>query len=171
MKAGMGWPIGIVAILGVTVTANLVMMRVANSDPSFSVEPDYYKKAVFYDSTMAQTHRNLDLGWVVQVSADSIVSDTPTRLRIVLRDAQALPVLGAAVEATVLFNARANDLTTATLTDEGVGVYAATLPINTPGVWEVRVNAKRDTSHFTSSTRINAVRAAGRAAAAQGSGH
>jgi nitrogen fixation protein FixH len=161
MKPGMGWPIGITAILGATVVANLVMMRVANNDPSFSVEPDYYKKAVFYDSTMAQTRRNLDLGWGVQTFADSIVPGKPTRLRVVLRDEKALPLLGARVEATVLFNARANDLTTATLTDEGAGVYAATLPINMPGEWEIRVNATRDTSHFTASRRITAVRALG----------
>jgi nitrogen fixation protein FixH len=149
------------------VAANLVMMRIANSDPSFSVEPDYYKKAVFYDSTMAQTRRNLDLGWSVHPFADSIVSGQPTRLRVVLRDEQALPVLGAAVQATVLFNARANDLTTATLTDEGAGVYTATVPINTPGEWEVRVNATRDTSHFTASTRLTVVRAAARATGAK----
>lgn len=160
MKAGMGWPIGIIAILGASVAANIVMMRIANNDPSFAVEPDYYRKAVFYDSTMAQTHRNLDLGWNVQTSADSIVQGKPTRLRVVLRDERARPVLGAVVQATVLFNARANDLTTATLTDEGTGVYSATLPINAPGVWEVRVNATRDTSHFTSSTRLTAVRSA-----------
>ena len=164
MKPGMGWPIGITAILGATVAANLVMMRIANNDPSFSVEPDYYKKAVFYDSTMAQTHRNLDLGWGVQTFADSIVAGQPTRLRVVLRDEQALPLLGATVQATVLFNARADNLTTATLTDEGDGVYTAALPINTPGEWEVRVSAKRDTSHFTSSTRLTAVRATVRAA-------
>ena len=157
MKAGMGWPIGITVILGATVAANLVMMRIANNDPSFSVEPDYYKKAVFYDSTMAQARRNLDLGWGVQAFVDSIVAGQPTRLRVVLRDEQALPLLGATVQATVLFNARANDLTTATLTDEGAGVYTATMPINAPGEWEVRVNVTRDTSHFTSSTRITAV--------------
>jgi len=161
MKAGMGWPIGMAVILGVTVVGNLVMMRIANNDPAFSVEPDYYKKAVFYDSTMAQTHRNLDLGWGVHAFVDSIVQGKPTRLRVVLRDEQARPLLGAAVEATVLFNARANDLTTATLTDEGAGVYTASFPIETPGEWEVRVNAKRDTSHFTSSTRVTAVRAVG----------
>lgn len=159
MKAGMGWPIGITAILGATVAANLVMMRVANDDPAFSVEPDYYRKAVFYDSTMAQTRRSRDLGWTVQTIADSIVPGQPTRLRVVLHDETAQPVLGAHVAATVLFNARANDLTTATLRDEGAGVYTASLPINTPGEWEVRVNATRDTSHFMSSTRVTAVRA------------
>jgi nitrogen fixation protein FixH len=161
MKAGMAWPIGITVILGATVAANLVMMRIANNDPSFAVEPDYYKKAVFYDSTMAQSHRNVDLGWTVQAFADSLVAGQPTRLRIVLSDAQSLPVVGAVVETTVLFNARANDVTTATMANEGAGVYSAPMPINAPGEWEVRVNARRDTSHFTATTRLTAVRAQG----------
>jgi nitrogen fixation protein FixH len=166
MKAGMGWPIGITVMLGATVAGNLVMMRIANNDPSFSIEPDYYKKAVFYDSTMAQTHRNLDLGWGVQTFADSIVAGQPTRLRVVLRDEKALPLRDAHVEATVLFNARANNLTTATLTNEGAGVYTATVPINTPGEWEVRVSARRDTAHFTARTRLTAVPATARASGA-----
>ena len=166
MKAGMGWPIGITVMLGATVAGNLVMMRIANNDPSFSVEPDYYKKAVVYDSTMAQTHRNLDLGWGVQTFADSIVAGQPTRLRVVLRDEKALPLRDAHVEATVLFNARANNLTTATLTNEGAGVYTATVPINTPGEWEVRVSARRDTAHFTARTRLTAVPATARASGA-----
>ena len=161
MKPGMGWPIGIIAILAASMAANILMMRIANDDPSFAVEPDYYRKAVLYDSTLAQTHRNLDLGWGVQAFADSIVRGRPTRLRVVLRNERAQPLLGAVVDATVLFNARANDLVTATLTDDGAGVYSATFPINTPGEWEVRVNVTRDTSHFTSSTRLTAVRATG----------
>ena len=161
MKPGMGWPIGVIVILAASMAANILMMRIANDDPSFAVEPDYYRKAVLYDSTLAQTHRNLDLGWGVQAFADSIARGRPTRLRVVLRDERAQPLLGAVVDATVLFNARANDLVTATLTDDGAGVYSATFPINTPGEWEVRVNVTRDTSHFTSSTRLTAVRATG----------
>ena len=161
MKRGMGWPIGVIVILAASMAANILMMRIANDDPSFAVEPDYYRKAVLYDSTLAQTHRNLDLGWGVQAFADSIARGRPTRLRVVLRDERAQPLLGAVVDATVLFNARANDLVTATLTDDGAGVYSATFPINTPGEWEVRVNVTRDTSHFTSSTRLTAVRATG----------
>ncbi len=160
MKPGIGWPIGVTAILTATVVANLVVMRIANNDPSFSVEPDYYRKAVFFDSTMAQAQRNLDLGWHAESFVDSIVPGLPTRLRVVMRDPGGRPLLGVAVQATVLFNARANERTTAVLRDEGAGVYSATLPINVPGQWDVRVNAKRDTSHFESTARITAVRAA-----------
>ncbi len=160
MKPGIGWPIGVTAILTATVVANLVVMRIANNDPSFSVEPDYYKKAVFFDSTMAQAQRNLDLGWHAESFVDSIVSGQPTRLRVVMRDQAGRPLPGAVVQATVLFNARANERTMAVLRDEGAGVYSAALPINVPGEWEIRVNATRDTSRFESTARVTAVHAA-----------
>jgi nitrogen fixation protein FixH len=159
MKPGIGWPIGITMILATTVVANLVVMRIANNDPSFSVEPDYYKKAVFFDSTMVQAQRNVDLGWTAESSVDAIVPGMPTRLRVQLRDREARPLLGVVVTATVLFNARANERTTVTLRDEGGGVYAAAMPINVPGVWEVRVDARRDSAHLSTSARIVAVRA------------
>ena len=41
MKPGAGWPIGIALVLCATVVGNLVMMRVAGSDPSMAIEPDY----------------------------------------------------------------------------------------------------------------------------------
>ena len=63
MKKGMGWPIGVAVILGTTVVANLVVMRLANNDPAFAIEPDYYKKAVAFDSTFAEERRSLELGW------------------------------------------------------------------------------------------------------------
>ena len=68
MKPGMGWPIGVTVILGATIAVNLWVMKIANSDPSFAIEPDYYRKAVHYDSTMAQQRLNASLGWGVEAA-------------------------------------------------------------------------------------------------------
>ena len=59
MKRGMGWPIGIVAILLAGVVGNLAVIVITKDDPSFSVEPDYYRKAVDWDERM-----RLDLDYV-----------------------------------------------------------------------------------------------------------
>jgi hypothetical protein len=154
----MGWPLGVVIILGATVVANLAVMRVANNDPSFSVEPDYYKKAVNYDSTMAQQRQNLSLGWGVHTRFDSIGDGTHTRLQVTLTAADAQPLTGAQVAVMTRYNARANDTLTAVLTEETPGMYASTLPIKHPGEWEVRVDARRDGAHFVASTRVTAVK-------------
>ena len=155
MKTGMGWPIGVAAILGVTVIANLVVMRIANSDPAFAIEPDYYKKAVAFDSTMAIERQSLDLGWTATSSfSTGDRSDGPT-LTVTLADRQAHPIEGALVTIVALANARANDMLSATLREVSPGRYQSPLAARFTGQWEVRVDAMRNTEHFVASTRAN----------------
>ena len=165
MKQGMGWPIGVATILACTVAANIVVMRIASDDPSFSVEPDYYRKAVNFDSTMAQERANISLGWGFDVAIDSIGDGTHTRLAVRLRDASAAPLPGARVAVMARFNARANDTLTAVLREQTPGTYVTTLAIAHPGEWEVRVDATHGSQRFSTSARVNAVRALTTAAA------
>ena len=157
MKQGMGWPIGVAVILGATVAANIVVMRIANDDPSFAVEPDYYRKAVHFDSTMAQQRENISLGWGIQTQIDSIGDGTHTRLTVQLRDASSYPLPGARVAVMARHNARANDTLTAVLTEAAPGMYSAELPIARAGEWEVRVDAAHGSQRFSASSRVNAV--------------
>jgi nitrogen fixation protein FixH len=153
MKPGMGWPIGVATLLGVTVLANLWVMRVATNDPSFAIEPDYYQKAVAFDSTMADARRSLTLGWTATstiVASDSVGRPTVT---VTIVDARQAPVEGATVNVVALANARANDILTATLRDIGGGRYQGSLAAQFMGLWEVRVDAVRGTEHFVASTR------------------
>ena len=55
MKRGLWWPIAVAAILATTVAANIWVMMIANDDPSFAIEPDYYRKALAWDTTLAQS--------------------------------------------------------------------------------------------------------------------
>ncbi len=158
MKQGMGWPIGVATILALTVAANIVVMRIANDDPSFSVEPDYYRKAVQFDSTMAQERKNLALGWGFDAAIDSIGDGKQTRLSVRLRDASSAPLPGARVAVMARFNARANDTLTAVLEEKPPGTYVTTLPIAHPGEWEVRVDATQGSQRFSTSSRVTAVR-------------
>lgn len=167
MKPGMGWPIGVAVILGATVAANIVVMRIANDDPSFAVEPDYYRKAVHFDSTMAQERTNLSLGWGVETQIDSIVDGTHSRVTVQLRDASASPLPGARVAVMARHNARANDTLTAVLQEEAPGRYVAQLPIARAGEWEVRVDATHGSQHFSASSRVIAVHVAQAAAGAK----
>jgi nitrogen fixation protein FixH len=159
MKPGMGWPIGVTVILGTTIAANLWVMKIANSDPSFAIEPDYYRKAVHYDSTMAQQRTNAALGWGVATQLAPIGDGTATRLTVTLRDVQERPLSGAHVAIMTRYNARANDTLTAVLTEAAPGRYETSLPIAHPGEWEVRVDATRAGQRFEASTRVTAVRA------------
>jgi nitrogen fixation protein FixH len=156
----MGWPIGVATILAATVAANVIVMQIANNDPAFAVEPDYYRKAVNFDATMAQERENISLGWGIETLIDSIGDGRHTRVAIRLRDASSSPLAGARVAVMARFNARANDTLTARLTEEAPGTYVTTLPIAHPGQWEVRVDATHGSQRFSASSRVNAVRAA-----------
>src|SRR5664279_5249071 len=60
---GWYWPWLIAALLVATVAGQGVMLYAAASDPTFAVEPDYYKKAVDFDDVIAQEAANQRLGW------------------------------------------------------------------------------------------------------------
>jgi len=158
MKPGTIWPLGITAILCATVVANLFVMRLASNDPAFAVEPDYYRKAVQYDSTMAQERRNLALGWRATTTFESLSATADTRVHVRLSDTNTAPVSGTTMRLMARFNARANDTLTAVLTESTPGNYVTTLPIHTAGEWEVRVDVVRDSARFSSSQRVVAVR-------------
>lgn len=170
MKRGMGWPIGITVILGLTVAANIWVMRVANDDPSFAIEPDYYKKAVQFDSTMASERRSAALGWTATSSIVTVDAKGAT-VTVTLRDAQQQPVTGASVRIAALANARANTILSANLTETAPGQYSAPLAAQRPGQWEVRVDATRGTDRFVASTRTDLAVVPTSAGAAQGTAH
>jgi nitrogen fixation protein FixH len=158
------WPLGIAAILGATVAANLVVMRVATDDPSFAVEPDYYRRAVGWDTTMAQARASAALGWRVTPEVAPLVSGAPAMVTLAIVDRDGAPLTGAAVTVEALFNARANDRHAATLTEVAPGRYAAPLPLAWVGVWELRVQVRRDGAPpqaFHAVERVTVVRGTG----------
>lgn len=136
------WPLGITAILAATIAGNLVVLRVASDDPSFAVEPDYYRRAVGWDSTMAQARASAALGWRVTPAVTPLLAGAPATVTLVVSDRDGAPVTGATVAVEALFNARANDRHTATLAEVAPGRYAAPLPLAWAGVWELRVRVR-----------------------------
>ena len=154
MKRVPAWPVGIVVVLLLFAAGNIQMMRLASADPSFAVEPDYYRKAVAFDSTMAQQRRNADLGWIVTAAIDR--ETIPATVSVRLADGTGQPVRDAKVRIDARFNARANDVLTADLTETAPGTYTGRLGVKFAGEWEVRVDAVRAADHFTASARTQA---------------
>lgn len=155
MKPGMQWPIGITLLLAATIVGNLLVMRVAADDPAFAVEPDYYRKAVLHDSTMARQQRSAALGWTAEARFEPLVPGRDTPLHLVLRDARGAPVAGATVRVVALFNARAADRFTMTLTPQPDGSYAAPVPVAHAGLWELRIEATRGAEQFVDTRRVD----------------
>ena len=63
MSRGWQWPVAVGALLALGVGANVVLMLVARSNPSFAVESEYYDKALAWDDRQRQQTHNAELGW------------------------------------------------------------------------------------------------------------
>src|SRR5579885_2265905 len=142
MTNGRMWPVGVSVILLATVAANIALYHVAGADPSFAIEPDYYAKAVAWDSTLAQAKRNAALGWRVSPSLDAYAPRTGAKLSVMLTDSAGAPIPGATVKVAALYNARAASILAATLAPSATG-YETRLPIDHAGEWELRFDVTR----------------------------
>lgn len=146
---GWAWPVVIVALLVASAGANIAFMIVANGDATFAVEPDYYRKAVEWDRTMAQEARNAELGWTVSARLEPADAGR-ARLFALVRDRAGAALTGADVRVEAFPSARAREIASVALEPaRGAGVYTGLLPSARPGLWELRVRVTRDAEVFT----------------------
>ena len=156
MKRGAWWPIGIATVLATTVAANIWVMRVASDDPSFAIEPDYYRKAVTWDSTLAQERQDSILGWRLTPELRVVAATGRTRLSAILTDSAGAPISGAVVKVSALPVARANEVHEVILAAAGAGEYAAQLDSRREGRWELRFDVRAGSTRFTEVARVEA---------------
>ena len=150
MKRGMWWPIGLTGVLAATVAANIWVAVIANDDPSFAIEPDYYKKAVAWDTTLAQARHNALLGWRLTTAMSAIASDGSSLLSARLTDSTGSAISGAVIRVAALAVARASDVHDMTLTpSDSSGNYAVRFDARRAGEWELRFDATLGAEHFT----------------------
>jgi nitrogen fixation protein FixH len=155
VKRGMWWPIGLSAVLAATVAANIWVAVIANDDPSFAVEPDYYRKAVAWDTTLAQDRHNALLGWRLTPEMSAIAPDGTSLLSAQLTDSTGAAISGAAIRVAALAVARASNVHDLTLTPAaGTGNYAVRFEARRAGEWELRFDATLGAEHFTQVSRV-----------------
>ena len=158
MRRGALWPIGIATVLGLTVAANMWVYMVATGDPSFVIEPNYYAKAIAWDSTLAQARRNETLGWRLAPALSAFSAERGAHLSVTLTDAAGSKIENAVVTVAALYVARADLVVTDTLAADGAG-YSTTIDVQHSGQWELRFDVTRGAEHFTAMSRLDAVRA------------
>lgn len=150
------WPTAIISVLVLYVAFGLIAARIATHDPNFAVEPDYYNKAVMWDSSLAQSHRSDALRWRLIPTLSPVGQSTPAILAFDVRDSSGEIVKGAHVSVEARQVAYAENVTSATLDERGDGDYAAKLPLVRPGLWEFRVVATRGSDRFATTLRMDA---------------
>lgn len=160
MRSGSWWPVGIVGALAMTIVANAYLVYRAAGRGHAVVEPDYYHRAVRWDSTLAEERHNLALGWRLETDLGAPgARGAPLRVR--LTDRGGVPLDGAAVQVAALHNLDAAHPVRETLQPAGGGAYFARLPLGHPGLWELRFEVARGAERFTATVRQDAGRGAG----------
>ena len=159
MKPGAWWPIAIVGVLAVTVAANIALMVVARDPNAYVVEPDYYRKGVNWDSSMAQARASVALGWQV----DAALRDwTPagSTLVVQLADSPGAPLAGASVKVELINNVTPETPVHSAPAEAGAGRYVARVALARPGLWELRLQARRGGDFYTADLRRDLARGA-----------
>jgi nitrogen fixation protein FixH len=156
MRRGWQWPLLIGLALAFTVGVNVVMLFAAGADPNGTVvEPDYYRKAVEWDRTMARRAASAALGWTATATLGP-AAPTPRTITVELRDASGAPIVDANVSATLIHNREASTPIALALSSAGDGRYAAMAAMHHAGQWEVRIIARRGPQRFETSLRAEA---------------
>jgi nitrogen fixation protein FixH len=159
LKPGAWWPIAIVGVLAVTVVANVALILAARDPNAYVVEPDYYRKAVNWDSTMAEARASVALGWRVD-AAFGDWTPTGTTLRVLMVDSTGAPLTGAMVKVELINNLSPETPVHAAPGEVGGGRYQARVPLARPGQWELRLQARRAGDYFTADLRRDVARPA-----------
>ena len=154
MTAARWWPAALVAVLVVTVAANFALLWKANSDPSFAVEPDYYQRAVLWDSTVSRRARSDALRWRAAVRMAPPEGGRAT-IVVHLTTADGSPVDSADVRIEASHNAEGAILHDARLLATGPGLYTARIPATAQGLWRVDLTASRGPDQFVQRTTVD----------------
>lgn len=145
------WPVGIVAVLAVTVAANLVLLWAANQPGGAAVEPDYYRKALAWDSTKAIAARSDSLGWRLDAQLVPAAGGR-TRVEASLLDRGGQPVRDVKLSVEAIHNLDPAHPVRAALAPDGPG-FATTARLPHPGLWELRFIATRGGARFVTTLR------------------
>jgi nitrogen fixation protein FixH len=152
MNRGHAWPIAVAVVLLLTVALNVVLVLEAQAPNGAVVEPDYYHRAVRWDSTLTQARTNAALGFLVDAGLESVAHGV-ARVRVSVRDRDGAPVDGAVVRIRALHNLDAGHPIHATLDPRGAGRYETTAPLARHGLWELDLEITRGATRFTADLR------------------
>lgn len=141
-----------VLLLGSLLTGLGYMTVLATNDPGFSVEKDYYRKAVSWDAHQAQAQENDALGWHLKAELESRPKGSLVDVELV--DRLGVALRGAIVDLEAFPISRGNELLTARLSESRPGRYQALVALVRPGIWELRITVRAGDRVFTQVERV-----------------
>ncbi|HWA74016.1 MAG TPA: FixH family protein [Polyangiaceae bacterium] len=151
-RAGSGafWAFLPVLLLAASLAGVGTMATIAARDPSFSLERDYYDRAVHWDREQAQAAENQRLGYQLSLRVSG-----PGEVEVSLADRQGGELRGAVLRAEAFSNARAANVQKLSFLEAADGTYRARIDAPRPGLWEFRFRVETQGQHFTQVVRAD----------------
>jgi len=145
------WPGMVVALLLMSVVMVTITVTAAVNDPSFAVDPDYYKEHIDWNARKQAQAASDALGWEATITVASSPNDDGLHsVELVLRDRDGQPVEGAVARADTYHYARAHQRYTLSFVPmaDKPGHYVARAPINHDGIWAFELKADKGQAHY-----------------------
>lgn len=150
-RAATFWGSLVVGLLGIQVLVGVGAVVIATADPSASIVPDYYEKALRWDDEKAARVASDALGWDATVSLSPAADRQGERTVVVsILDGSGEPVADADVRGRVYHHARAAEPVPIVFRGQGGGHYTATAPVARDGLWQFDLTASRRGADATS---------------------
>lgn len=149
-EKGTLWAFLPVVLLAASLSGVGAMATIASRDPSFSLERDYYDRAVHWDREQAQAERNRRLDYRI-----SLRTLAAPELEVTLTDRKGEALRGASVRAEAFANARAANITQLAFSEASDGHYRARLDAPRAGLWEFRFRVDAQGQRFTQVVRAD----------------
>jgi hypothetical protein len=147
MKPERMWVLAPIVVLTATVALNIYVLWAASDPAASAIEPDYYRKAVAWDSTLAARARGAALGWSLEARLGAPrAAGVPVRVEI--RDAGGRRLAGATVRLEAIHNLEGQAPVRSSLRERRAGEYETLLPAHRAGLWELRFDVRRDGDRF-----------------------
>ncbi len=143
-SSGWIWPVAIVGVLAAQAAFIAAVITVASRDPSNAIEPNYYEKAVKWDTSSRAAHAWEDSGWSLDFSFETVdAASIPTstkacRLVAHLRDGDAHQTNASSIEVECFHQARSGERFKWTLVPRAHGEFESSALHFRPGLWEIR---------------------------------
>ncbi len=144
----------IFVLLGMNVVVVAITVYAAHKDGGAAIEPDYYRKALAYDTLQERQLASASLGWTVTAEFEADPQSGENLLRIIATDGGGGPLTGAVVHADAFPSVRANERSRLLCREIRPGIYAAPLTLTRAGSWRIEATVESRDHVFVQRTDI-----------------
>lgn len=149
-----GWPLMVVGLLAISLSACVITILAAQRDGGAQVVADYYAQAVGWDAAAEAQAASDALGWTATFAlGDADAGRRP--LTLTVRDADGAPVEGLRGLLHLARPHQAKAVAQIPLQpDARPGTYRQRVPMAAAGLWDVQVVATRDAARYQHAARL-----------------